>query len=70
MSKDCTKCWWDFIKKDLTHYCCYYFRRRETLDACQHFHAKGSNPPGWRPYSKMTEEWQDHILDNMDRGHK
>ena len=69
--KDCTKCWWDFIKRaDGSHYCCFYCYRRETLDACQHFHAKGTNPPGLRSPSKLTAEWQDDILDNMDRGHK
>ena len=68
--KSCTGCWWDYIKADGNHYCYYYCHQRETLDACHHFHAKGTNPPGFRPMPRQAEEWQDHILDNMDRGHK
>ena len=69
-NKDCTKCWWDCVRIDETHFCCYYIHQRETLDACQHFHAKGSNPAGLCSPSKMNAKWQDDILDNMDRGHK
>ena len=70
MSKDCTKCWWDYLKDDGFHFCCYHCQRRETLDACCHYHAKGTTPEGFRAAWKYAEKWQDDILDRMDRGHK